>query len=154
MAKFGLGKIKEGIVDFFSSLRELKEVRRIKKESRVKCLYVDKNNVIQEFTGFLDKTGSELRVKLYNKMFGVDKLYYDRRLKPLAILSWGYPRTIDLTDLNSKLGEDFSIDAFRIMSTKVLEFLEEPTRKTIIYVFLFGILLGIIFCQAWIIMIR
>lgn len=57
--------------------------------------------------------------------------------------------TTDLKIKDNPISHEFSIDAHRVFSTKSLEVLEEPARRTILIVFVFGFLVGI--CLTFII---
>ena len=50
--------------------------------------------------------------------------------------------TTDLSIQDNPVSEEFSIDADRVFGTKSLEILEEPARRTIMVMFLFGFSLG------------
>ena len=52
--------------------------------------------------------------------------------------------TTDLSIQDNPVSEEFSIDADRVFATKSLEILEEPARRTIMVMFLFGIAVGMI----------
>lgn len=54
------------------------------------------------------------------------------------------PVSTDLRIKDNPISQEFSIDADRVFQTKSLEILEEPARRTILIMLLFGIAIGMI----------
>lgn len=52
--------------------------------------------------------------------------------------------TSDLRIKDNPIAQEFSIDADRVFQTKSLEILEEPSRRTVLIMLLFGVAIGIV----------
>ena len=50
----------------------------------------------------------------------------------------------DKWDSEGNTGYEFTLDSYRVLKTKVLEFLEEPARRQILITLLFGVAIGMI----------
>jgi len=142
--KINLGWFTGIIKEFFISIGEIRELRKIEKQNRVRVFYADENNIIHEKQGNFKKGGLFLEIPLIAKLIEAKKIYYDEHLKPIAFVSKKGISTIDLNSNDSDNAENFSQMAYTVMSTKMLEALEEPSRRIILIVFLFGICIGII----------
>jgi len=162
-----LKAIKSGIGQAVQTTKEVKEAKKIEKQRLCKVQFLDRNNRIIEYIGKLSGDMKFLVVENLDRLFIVDRLYYDKNFNPVAFVSLGFHRsinldnlstisdhtakllkgdnafkTIDLSEFDNPISIDFSVDNFTIIKSKAFEFLEEIPKRTIYFVLLIGILLG------------
>jgi len=160
-----LGK---GIKASVQTVKDIRETKRIEKQRLCKVTFIEKNNMVKYFTGKLTANSDFVVVENLDRLFMVDKLYYDNKFRPMVFVSTMFHRTIpidqlgilcpklekelitdkniktlNLNEFDNKKSFDFTNDAFTIMRTKAFEFLEEVPKRTIYFVFLVGLLLGL-----------
>lgn len=162
-----LKTVKSGIQQAVQSAKEVREAKKIEKQRLCKVMFLDRNNRIIEYIGKLSPDMKFLSVENLDRLFIVDRLYYDKNFNPVAFVSLGFHRsidldslstlsdqtvkllksdnaykTIDLSEFDNPVSVDFSVDNFTIIKSKAFEFLEDIPKRTIYFVLLIGILLG------------
>lgn len=69
--------------------------------------------------------------------------------KDLNLSSYDVELTLDLNAKDTEKAKDFSIEAFKVLNTKMLEVFEDVSRRTILTVLVIGLLLGMVLAFAF-----
>jgi len=173
-------KIRQGFKQSIETAQEIREAKKIEKQRLCKVFFIEKNNFVQEYIGRLSPNADFLTIENLSRLFMVEKMYWSKKQIPVAFVSTDYHRTISVEKLSSinpyakdtiankqnvifktlNLNEidnpqsfDFTADAYTIMKSKAFEFLEEVSKRTIYFVLIIGLLMGMFLgsiMTAWI----
>jgi hypothetical protein len=121
---------------------------------KVNVFYADENNILRNFNGEIDERNKYVKVPLLRRLVRLTTIYYDERLRPVIFITPKSVETVNLKKGDSAEGDSFSTMAYDIISTKMLEILEEPSRRTILVVFIFGLMVGIILAQSYVLWMK
>lgn len=166
------GIFRTGIKQAIQTTREIRESKKIEKQHLCKVIFIEKNNRVQEYLGRLSPNSNFLTIDILGRLFMVDQIYWHKQKSemPVAFISTDYHRTISVSELSTinpdskELIEDkhkvifktlnlhelddsksfnFTCDADTIMKSKAFEFLEEVSKRTIYFVLIIGLLMGL-----------
>lgn len=133
----------DGVKNIFYSLGELREFKKVQKRSKIEVLYFT-DYLYSRTYGIMDITRSYVVLPMIDRLFNVKKEYHDEKLRPVVVVSHKNNRTIDVNKLDMEKKRYLSIDAKRVIETKAFDFLVEPSKRTILVVLIFGILIGLL----------
>lgn len=144
MFKF-MKKIRESFMEIGLAMREIREFKNIQKITRINVYYFTGDRV-SKILGKTNASFEYVMIPALDRVFSIHGcIYYDTKNKPYIILSDKYHRAIDIHRFDSLNAKEFSIDANRMLETKVFEALAQPSKKTTIIIVVFGVLVGLLF---------
>lgn len=133
----------DGVRSIFYSLGELREFKKVQKRSKVLVLYFT-DFLFMKTYGVMDITRSYIVLPIMDRLFHVKKEYHDEKLRPIVVISHRNNRTINVNKLDMEKKRYLSIDAKRVIETKAFDFLVEPSKRTVLVVLIFGVLIGLL----------
>jgi len=106
-----VGAIRTGIKEFVLSILELRELKKLKRKTRCRVVYVTPDNILYTFMGKLSVNGDLLVIPVFDRLFWVNKIYRDEKFRPVVFVSEKYHRTLDLEMLNKMIKDSNNVES-------------------------------------------